>query len=415
MRCPKNPKLDMHEEDPRWTDHLASCASCRFEADRSAQLQTVLQSLPQPEAPVAVAMRLHQLAAATDRQSLECAEALELLEPYREGFLDDAQTFLVEDHLLWCTSCAAALETADSLTLALRALPQMTPPDAIAERLATARVPWWQRLWTAPAPSWNLGRLLQVGGVMAVVALCFAMLTKTQPKKDYAKLTPTNKVSATQDKQKPPKVVVPLPAVIDTKETMGFTGTVRDSGILGKPAVSSPSIINKTSENTAPFDEDRPPSAMDKAVALLNCMQVAPVVKITPRESAPADSPIVAHVGASWGADDDDYSRNRTDKPDDTPAVAYSARETFTSMNRDEELARSEEAYLLPDTMKFADATAQPEPSHIVAATQPVYSNDEVSKTLIMDIKRHTTPLAPIEAKSDHAPTIHTGVWIPIK
>lgn len=391
---------DAPDADSRWSDHLASCARCRAEADRAAQLHQVMQTLPQVETPAALAGDLQQMAAATATRNLECAETLDLLESYREGLLTTAESFLVEDHLLWCRSCAEALEVADQLTTVLRALPQMVPPDSIAERLAQARLPWWQRLWTAPAPSWSLRRLLQVGGAMAAAALLFAVMTNLPEK--------ANRDIATHPGAKTPPVMNPAPSGGDPVNAN--PGSVAMPGPI---AVALPNVSARIERNTTdavPTAKSRPesdifaklsidPMAMPVAKALLPLAGFKPDAMIQPRDSAPKDRPVEAKIETH-----DDYRMLPPPPPEKN--VSATAREKLLEMNNEYALARNEEELAsLPDTMKSTlllrpDAPRPSGPAPVLTA-----STDEVSRTVTNSLKRENpASLAPITVKSTHTP-----------
>lgn len=171
MQCPITPELWQHYRDTgdvQVKQHLATCARCRAEAAQFAVLQSSLASLAMPAAPAAVALRVREMAQATQGHALSCRETLTLLEAWREGELPAPQAFLLEDHLLWCAPCSTALVQAEAVTTLLRDLPRMTAPDAVAERIAHGRLPWWQRLPLAPPPSWSR----QFSYVVATMAAC---------------------------------------------------------------------------------------------------------------------------------------------------------------------------------------------------------------------------------------------------
>jgi len=406
---------DAPDADSQGGDHLASCASCRAEADQVARLRQAMQALLQQDAPAEVGARLQQLTAATEGRSLECEETLELLESYRDGLLTPEISFLVDDHLLWCPSCAEALEAADELTGALRALPQLTPPESIAERIALARLPWWQRLWTAPAPSWGFGRLLQVGGAMAAAALLFGVMVHfhAQPGKPVAS---TNGVG-----HKPPVITKVAPKINAHQnvvnigpflpEGFALTGPPR-SAEIGQ-ATSITAAINDIHErqhpDTAPLpDADRMPTPMSKAIPLLAALR--PETTIQPR-SGPKDRPIEPMVSK---LPDDSWHWDPMPKPEPPKVVVASAREMLLSMNRDDVLARSEEeSSSVPDTFKLPAADASPYASRPTGpALLPVASTVEVNRSLAIDLKQNMAPPTPtpIVVKSVHAVSRNAGV-----
>jgi hypothetical protein len=400
---------DAPDADPRWDDHLASCASCRAEVDRITRLRQAMQALPRQNAPAEVGDRLQQLLATTDGRRLGCDQTQEWLEPYREGLLTVAETFLVDDHLLWCPSCAAALEIADGLSGALRTLPQLVPPDSIAERVALGRLPWWQRLWTSPAPSWSFGRVLQTGGAMAAAALLFAVMFNSNSgtgghiaDKDavdtgmslVSPVPPEKTISSNVEPLGPPR-----------PENLAVFGSfpVGDGG-------KSPATVIETEQEvaTAPApsnpETNRMPTPMSKALPLLPGFR--PEAGIQPRGGVPKDRPVEAMVSMP---PDEPWRR-----PKPEPVVVASAREALLNINREEALARSEEELSsLPDTLKLAAAFAYTEPSRPAGpAPLPAASTVEVSRSFANDLKRNagSASMTPIVVKSDRSNSHNSGV-----
>lgn len=177
MRCPVTPEIWQHYQDtgdPRVAEHLQSCAACRVEAEALDRLQLALTAMPAREVTGEVSARLRLLAAAVPETSLTCDQVQAIIDPWLEGELDAAQSFLLEDHLLACAPCTAEVARTEALLTTLRVLPQFAAPAVIAERIEAARVPWWQKLLPAPAMSRPLG---WASGFAAVLVLA---LTLTQ-------------------------------------------------------------------------------------------------------------------------------------------------------------------------------------------------------------------------------------------
>ena len=387
---------DAPDADPRWSDHLASCASCRAEADRAAQLRRTMQTLPSVAAPAAVAGRLQQMAAATAARSLECDETLERLEPYREGLLNAEERFLVDDHLLWCEACAEALEAADALTTVLRALPQVEAPECIAERLVQARLPWWQRLWTAPAPSWSLRRLLQVSGAMAAAALLFAVMVNT-PK-------PGQPVADNPTKDIPP-VVQPTPVTDPPVVEPSVPDTAPNQVAVVLPAVPAQRektpVVNEPAAGRHPEVDIIAALPMDPMVVpvakALIPLAIHPDAMIQPRAVAPKDGPIEVKVGRR----DDPIDRPPPPRPEKN--VNATAREKLLEMNSEYALARSEEELASPQLI--AAVVTRPDVSRPAGpAPTLTASPEEFSKTAASYLKKNNITPAPITVKSTHTP-----------
>ncbi len=182
MRCPITPELWQQycdTGDVRVAEHLAGCATCRAEAAQFTHLGSSLASLPVRPVPAEVAARLQELEIATRGQVLTCHETMTLLEAWREGELPSVQAFLLEDHLLGCDPCSTALAQAETLTVALRGLPRIEVPSAVAERVALGRIPWWQRLLPSAPPSWSRQFSYAVATMAAIIFLVLSSLLRT--------------------------------------------------------------------------------------------------------------------------------------------------------------------------------------------------------------------------------------------
>jgi len=415
MRCLESSAIwlsDAPDADPRWSDHLASCASCRVEADRAAQLRQAMGTLPSPEAPAEVAVRLQRLTAITEGRILGCGEARELLEPYREGMLSAEQAFLMEEHLLWCPSCAAALEVADGLTELLSVLPQLEPPERITERIAMARLPWWQRLWTAPAPSWSLGRLLQVGGTMAAVALLFAVMVVLHGEKPGVEthrkdVGPQASIIHKNPGNKPGITISPTPS--DNMAVFGPKNeTSRGKAQPGTGVGQSPEG-NEDKTVVSPAMPYATPAPVSKALLLIAGDR--PEMTIQPRGGVPKDAPVEVATRSA-----DEPLREHDLKPDtDESKVVATARDTLLNLNREDALARSEEELSsLPDTVRIAIASARPEPAR--PAGLPSASIEEVNRTFSSDLKRNNAaaPMTPIVVKKTRPAGRNDGVLFTI-
>jgi|GEM_PF-1773574 len=397
---------DVPDADPRWADHLVSCVSCRTEARVAGRLRQAMQALPMQDAPAKVGVRLQERLAATGDRRLGCDETLELLEPYREGLLAAAETFLVEDHLLWCASCAEELETADMLAGAMRALPQLAPPESIAQRIALARVPWWQRLWTTPAPSWSFGRLLRAGGAMAAAALLFAVMIN---------FTGKDRHRTAADYRNPEKhtTLPPLPDdEVKPKEDAAAPGTDVDIAIVGprlaNAMVTQPVIavatVNQVDAAVVDREIDRTPTPMSKALPIL--AEFRPETAIQPRGGSPSE------IEAANSRPSDDWKWIPNTEP---PKVVASARDALLKLNREAKLADIDEQLSSLDSYEKI-AAARPEPSRTAGpAPLPVASTDVISGILSDELKRNAQPMktAPITAVSTHsAERSNEALWI---
>lgn len=220
MRCNMTTTIRqayLDASDARAVAHIASCPACQAEMAALMRVERALNALPEVQAPPAVRAAMARLEAETHGRTLACAETLDLLEPYREGDLDASMTFLVEDHLLACRPCEIALTQAEMLAGLLRTLPVLAPPEAIAERIAAARAPWWRKLLPAPRVVWRTGwALAGLAMVMAVgqqaAPRLAALMQPAKPLPTYRviDIPPTlpapEKISTTTDAPKPKSV-----------------------------------------------------------------------------------------------------------------------------------------------------------------------------------------------------------------
>ncbi len=191
MKCPHDTEFwqrYVEQGDPEAAHHLQYCAACRAEAEQAARVAGVLAHLPALEAPTAVAARFQALVSATTGRRFTCDEALSLLEAWREGDLDATSALLMQDHLFGCESCTEAFAQAEQLAVMLRAIPVLQPPAVIADRLAAARIPWWQRM-LQPVPQWSWGRLRRSrAGCGAAAVLLLACILRAPNAPEVATL-----------------------------------------------------------------------------------------------------------------------------------------------------------------------------------------------------------------------------------
>ena len=332
----------LEQGDPQAARHLQYCAACRREVERATQLPYALSQLPALDTPSDLPERMQTLAEATSGQTLACAEAQSLLDAWREGGLDARRAFLMEDHLLCCEACAVELERADQLATALHSNPAYEPPAAIAERIAAARVPWWQRLLPDCRPAW--GRLAPVvGGLAAAAAVMMALLLR-------APLAPNVAVVPWKDNTRvaaQPLVATlpaaPAPQPGDKARNIIATAPARQADIATNPLEYIRPALSR--HQRAPFT---PPPA--KTVASKPPAPSSP----TPQPGASRPKPAQGHATQGRVPDIDHYVKPPTPAP--VVAMTVSPREALLNAKRDQELAESEEALstVPADLKKFA-------------------------------------------------------------
>lgn len=419
MRCPASSDFWQDESkhrDPIWVAHLATCAHCRQEASRVAQLQQSLAALPKLDVPPTVRTRYTDLAVGVGTQRYRCAETLPLLEAWRENALDAVRAFLVEDHLLECARCAEALAQSEQLGLLLRGLPQLTPPASIAERLTQAREPWWRRwLMPAPAPSWQWGSLLRYGGATMAAGVMLAVLL----------LHPGAQVmTARKGHVAPPTYGIRLPAPAqagpeNAEIIPDAAGTTEENA----PNDNSATVDIASARQAENPQADARPFAVDEVVFERDAPR-APAAKSLPRTMSlvgPAAAEIIrSHVSSpvipTVSTDATDAfvppSLAANDQPADNPSA--SAQDAMRRLAREDDLASSEEA--LSD-VQIAAAPRRPElsPATVMNNSAMATPADELNRAFSREQKQWATPkLTPIVVRNDHQ-TGHGDLRIVIK
>jgi predicted anti-sigma-YlaC factor YlaD len=378
------------DEDPMMVQqHSAACTSCRNICTQLSHLHAALSTLPDMQASSRVTSALSELAAATAEQTLTCDHTLELLEAWRAGELDAATAFLVEDHLLWCEACSQAAEAAEILSEVLLAMPELASPAAVAERIAHARLPWWQRLLPAPLPNFTWQGVRTVGALAAAAAV-FAVFVSTQR-------TPAPPVATTS---KPTVTEHVLPTDI---------GPVSAAEMATPPAAVQPA------------------SAHAPVVRSVHRVKRVQPVR-TPEESIvehaptiPVDAAVSAHKAPAVPAVSQPVTVSTEAAPAVTvPSYVYAARDAVLNAARNAELSDAEEAAsALPDTVTIAMTPRRPE---VRVTSMPVETDsataraEELRRLISEDLRRKNAPpkTAPIVVRTESAQT-HDGVLFTIQ
>ncbi|MHB9025069.1 MAG: anti-sigma factor family protein [Armatimonadota bacterium] len=334
MECPLSPELwksYLETGESLVAQHLEHCASCRVEAREFVRLRKALATLDEVVPPAQVAASYSTLAAATDGRTFDCAETLPLLDTWRAGELDGAPAFLVEDHLLHCASCATASAQDAEISLLLGALPALEPPAAIAERLAQARLPWWQRLLPAPAPVSVWGRA-GMAFAAAAASLLLAVQAFQQPVGSIHVAKPTYTTVAARQVES-----IPLP-IGTPVQPIAAAPVQAPAGVPAPATVSG----NPDSPATNPPGEHRPDP-------VLMASYPQPLHNPVPALMAP-DLP-----------DSGDSVASLT-KKDPEEGYSYEARDAVLTVARDAELTSIEESLSTPPVEvkgKFAELPAR--------------------------------------------------------
>ena len=386
---------------------------------RVEQLKQLLISLPVREVPPAVQAGMDRLAAAVGDQQFTCTDTLPLLEAWRESALDAASMFLVEDHLLDCPRCTLALEQAEQVSVLLRSLPQLTPPDAIAERLAQARQPWWHRwVMPAPAPSLRWGQTLTLAGSLAAaIMLAVLVLHPGQPGTRVAK-QPRPRSQAPIIIQTPPDeggqtmIRPPLTSSDEMASVPDNTPTTSpgEEDLAPRTAPSGTRII-RVADN--PFSADGPRMPVTKSLPAL-LMPVGPSAA-TPKRSAHAPLMVVPSRSSSESDAEVLPVYTPAEQPVAEEAAAFSARDAIQRLAREDDLASSEES--LSD-VQIAAAPRRPEATVVAPLENSVQAStaDELNRSLSQERRQYANPkLAPIVLHNDRMSARSDGLQILIK
>lgn len=178
MKCPRGyEKFNMDEA--ALANHIAECADCRQQFAEEQLLLAAFASMEELAAPVTINEKFHVLQTATAGKTFDCCATRNKLEEWQAGELPVDQAFLLEEHLLSCTSCEAEVTFADALRETLRSLPLLEAPAAIAEQVAAGRIPWWQR-WLLPTPAFSPRMALAGTFVLGLVVMMSTVLYNPQ-------------------------------------------------------------------------------------------------------------------------------------------------------------------------------------------------------------------------------------------
>jgi predicted anti-sigma-YlaC factor YlaD len=153
-------------------EHLLSCATCRAQAEKLFAVSGLMHNLPVMETPPTMRESVDMLATAVGDSQITCETALPMIELYRDGMLNSTDSFLLEDHLLWCEPCASVLEQSAIVSGLLSEMPQIDPPAEIAARVRLTKPPLWTKKF-----------ITRVAGIAAVaaIALTVSMFSHKSP------------------------------------------------------------------------------------------------------------------------------------------------------------------------------------------------------------------------------------------
>ena len=179
-------------------EHLLTCASCREYAENLYAVSGLMRNLPVLAAPASMRDSVDTLNAAIGDNQLTCDTARPMIELYRDGMLSKEDSFLLEDHLLWCAPCTNILEQSTMVSTLLADMPQLDPPAEIAARIRLTKPPVWTRQF--------ITRVASIAAV-AVIALTVSMFSQKSPKIDNIAKNPTFTTTTTTDNSVTKRVV----------------------------------------------------------------------------------------------------------------------------------------------------------------------------------------------------------------
>jgi predicted anti-sigma-YlaC factor YlaD len=346
-------------------EHLLSCENCREHAEKIYAVSGLMHNLPVLAAPTTMRESVDAFAAAIGDTQLTCEAALPMIELYRDGMLNNEDTFLLEDHLLWCEPCANILEQSALVTELLTEMPQLDPPTEIAARIRIASKP----------PVWTKQFITRVASIaaVAVIALTISMfghktpvvnniaklppapIVQTNPVEPTVKSTvPTPAIKSATDKHIatsiPNNNVVPVKKVQNTtpeKIYNKFRGIIKESSALIASLAADNNVANTTTASMptlrslqglpARQQTDEQKDRTISADYMVNEIVASANVKLAPGQSV---RPVRALV-----------TGDRITIRDDMTAIA-----------REDELSEAEDMNAAPDTfmIAMADTTEKP-------------------------------------------------------
>ncbi|MEI6520946.1 MAG: zf-HC2 domain-containing protein [bacterium] len=184
-------------------EHLLSCENCREQAEKIYAVSGLMHNLPVLEAPTAMRESVAAFAAVIGDKQLTCEAAVPMIELYRDGMLNNEETFLLEDHLLWCEPCANILEQSAMVTELLTEMPQLDPPAEIAARIRLTKPPVWTRQF--------ITRVASIAAV-AAIALTVSMFSHKTTETNIAQL-PTAQTTRMNPVEPSVKNSMPTPGI----------------------------------------------------------------------------------------------------------------------------------------------------------------------------------------------------------
>jgi hypothetical protein len=397
MACPITSTIWHDEEDPqRYAPHATGCPACQQALTELARLQALLGQEFAYELPVAArpadALRWREL------PTLSCDETLSRLEAWRDGALAQVDAFQVDDHLLWCASCAEEAERAETLSTLLITLPILTPPATIAERVAAAQLPWWQRihvdftrLWQ-PAYSWAGAAAVLAVGILLAGPLSRVPQVAHGPQTELVQPTPPRESSLATL----PRLSQPINSTPQQREPVAVAATRVPSGGVVTNA-QRPVVFVVTGQSAPAYPKTLAIRMVGGSADLSSLTFVQPngPTEAPPVAANPAPEPTVDRSDSEMIERLADIAANAAERSEEFVA---SARDALLDTVREAELASMEEALsTLPEATVVA-MVRRPEPIEVVPANSapPVAVHiDEIRRSIADDLRRRTSNSKP--------------------
>ncbi len=348
-------------------EHLLSCASCREQAEKIFAVSGMVHNLPILETPAALRESVDTLANVIGDRQLTCETALPMIELYRDGMLNSKETFLLEDHLLWCAPCANILEQSTRISELLTEMPQLEPPAEIAARMRMTKPPIWTKQF--------ITRVASIAAV-AAIALTVSMFSQKTPVNNNIAVVPNTVVIIN-----PVNPITPLTTKNNGKKLIADgshnTAPVERSNNKKliqekKPQSNTPEKIYKKFRGII-----RESSALIASLAADNASSVATAVSMPtlrnlqglPARQQPEEQKDRV-IAADYMVNELVASANVKLAPGQSvrpvrslvPADRITIRDDMSAIAREDELAEAEDLNAAPDTFMIAMADTSGKP-----------------------------------------------------
>ncbi|MDD1679284.1 MAG: zf-HC2 domain-containing protein, partial [Methanomicrobiales archaeon] len=146
MNCTRiEPELSAYLDDElqgaqrhRVEQHLAHCDACRVKLARMRRTAAMVAGIPAVAPPADLAARVFARVAPESMPAMVCAEAVDKVHAYADGWLAPAEVARLEAHLRDCPECEAELRRVRALKRVASGIPEVAPPPSVRATVAAA-------------------------------------------------------------------------------------------------------------------------------------------------------------------------------------------------------------------------------------------------------------------------------------